>query len=460
MVKIPFTNIEIGRVKNRDVNRPDRADVLKQIQITQLMRVREDIERWRNAVNMAESKLAPDRTDLMRVYQDITLDAHLTSLLSTVRLKVLASAFYIETESGDIDKVLTERFRKSWFRDFVGFAVDADFYGSSLIQLGTIKNDVFTSSTLIPREYVIPERRAVKKDMRITQTNLLFFDEMPWNNWTVFVHVPGDLGLLAKAAPHVIWKKNVLGAWSEAAELFGMPVRLGKTDINNPKAYKNMVEMLKTMGSAAYGVFDSEDEIEYVEITKSDYYNVYDKLIERVNSELSKLILGQTMTADNGSSRSQAEVHERVLDDYISACKRHIGDIINDQLIPLMRVQGIFPNGNKFKWDDELKVNIDTKFKWTMELVKSNKYDIAADWIDQTFGIPVEDKPEPVIGEDGLPIPPGAPGSPAPNKGGPGAGSDTPDDEGDKGKKGAAGVKSAMPDAAELYNSLEDGHTH
>jgi phage gp29-like protein len=456
VIKIPFTNIKIGNVTDKDVNRPTGADILKKIQITQLTRVKEDVNRWRTALNQAESKLSPDRTDLVRVFQDITLDAHLTSLLNTVRLKVLASAFYIENESGDIDDVLTERFRKAWFRDLVSHAVDADFYGASLVQLGSIKDDVFTSSTLIPREYVIPERRAVKKNMRITQADLLFFDELPWSNWVIFIEKPGNLGLLTKAAPLVIWKKNVLGAWSEAAELFGMPVRMGKTDINNPKAYSNMVSMLENMGSAAYGVFDNDDELQYIEITKSDYFQVYDKLVERVNSELSKLILGQTMTSDNGSSRSQAEVHERVLDDYISGVKRTIGDVVNDQLLPLMRVHGIFPKGYRFKWDDELKVSLEVRFKWVVELLGTKQFEIAADWIEQTFGIPVEEKPEPVL-QPGLDGPPQPPGSPGGGSGGGGSqGSDTPNDQGDKTKK----IVSVMPGVCELYNEAAHSHAH
>ena len=45
-----------------------------------------------------------------------------------------------------------------------------------------------------------------------------------------------------------------------------------------------------------------ETEIEFVESGKGDAFNVYDKRIDRANSELSKLIIGQTMTIEDGSS--------------------------------------------------------------------------------------------------------------------------------------------------------------
>jgi len=60
--------------------------------------------------------------------------------------------------------------------------------------------------------------------------------------------------------------------------------------------------MLDQMGSNAFAVLDLEDTIEYIKDGQQDAYGVYDKLIERVNSEISKLILGSTMVMDDGSS--------------------------------------------------------------------------------------------------------------------------------------------------------------
>jgi hypothetical protein len=149
-------------------------------------------------------------------------------------------------------------------------------------------------------------------------------------------------------------------------------------------------------------------------------------------------------------------VHERVLDDYISGVKRTIGDVVNDQLLPLMRVHGIFPKGYRFKWDDELKVSLEVRFKWVVELLGTKQFEIAADWIEQTFGIPVEEKPEPVL-QPGLDGPPQPPGSPGGGSGGGGSqGSDTPNDQGDKTKK----IVSVMPGVRELYNEAAHSHAH
>lgn len=432
---------KVAQVTNKNVPRPEMADILKKIVETQLFRTREDIDNWRSSMSLAESKLNPDRTYLIRLYKDIVLDAHLSSLMSTIEFEVAASPFFIDDANGEVNEDLTKMFRKTWFLNFVKYIVEAEFYGYSLVQFEDIRNDVFSDACLVPREYVIPEKKAVKTNLMVTRDGLTYFDSRPYDLWTIFVERKDDLGILCKAAPYVIWKKNVLGAWSEAAELFGMPIRTGKTDINNPTAYSNMVKMLSQMGSASWGVFDNEDNIEFVEITKSDYYQVYDKLIERVNSELSKLILGQTMTSDNGSSRSQADVHKEILDGYVMALKRKITGIVNDKLFPIMAVHGIIPSGISFRYDDEEKASLEVKFKWAVELVKTGKFTVPADWFEQTFGLPVEEMEEP---EEIDPL----------------TGKEKPeDDEDDDENGGVSRVSSVMPSAAELYNEMKN-HSH
>jgi len=60
--------------------------------------------------------------------------------------------------------------------------------------------------------------------------------------------------------------------------------------------------MMERMGQAGYAVLPTGTEIQIVESAKSDAYNVYDKRVDRANSEISKLIIGQTMTIEDGSS--------------------------------------------------------------------------------------------------------------------------------------------------------------
>ena len=77
----------------------------------------------------------------------------------------------------------------------------------------------------------------------------------------------------------------------------------------NHYAEINKVEkMLADMGAAAWGLFPEGTEIDIKESSRGDAFNVYDRRIERANREMSKGILNQTMTIDDGGSL-QSQVH-------------------------------------------------------------------------------------------------------------------------------------------------------
>ena len=50
------------------------------------------------------------------------------------------------------------------------------------------------------------------------------------------------------------------------------------------------------MGKKSYAIFDKQTDVEIKENSKTDSFNVFDKKIERINKEISKGVVGQTMT--------------------------------------------------------------------------------------------------------------------------------------------------------------------
>lgn len=402
-LNIPFTkDYDITKIENVDKRQPPRSDVAVKIVKRQLVRQKQDVSKWRDATTVAErTEIAPDRKDLVAIYKDVAIDAHLHSLMQTVILKCLAANYWLVDDNGEIDEDETKKVQASWVREFITLTIDSKFWGHSLVQLGPIKDDAFTEVKLIPRENVIPDLHIVKKHVHITPNNSRqaqatteFIDyTLPiYRNWVVSIGKSDDLGLLHKATPLVLWKKNVLIAWAQYAELFGMPIRVLKTDIRDPEKLQNADNMLKNMGQAAYGVFDTEDILEFIETNNQDAFRVFRELINTSNSELSKLFLGQTMTTEDGSSRSQAEVHENILNDYISATKWFVRDTIQGKLLPIMETHGIIKPGLTFQWDNEEKVSMQEKLEMVVKL--SQFYKIPEDYINSTFKIPVEEIPE------------------------------------------------------------------
>jgi phage gp29-like protein len=262
------------------------------------------------------------------------------------------------------------------------------YWGFSLVQFHDLIKDEFSSIELIPRQFVKPEFHVVTK----TWTEITGNDYLaePYNKWCIGVGMPKDLGLLMKAAPLCIWKKNALGAWAEFQNIFGVPARIGKTNLKDAQTFQNMVDMLSNWGLSQYGVFGKDDMVELIESSNSDAYEVFDKMIERVNSEISKLILGQTSTISEKSFVGSAEVHERVLNNYAEKDEQFLESVHNYQLVPFLREFGLLGEGDRIECDDSEELSQEDHNKLVIELLKTGRYTIPPEYIEETLGIPVE----------------------------------------------------------------------
>lgn len=399
------------------------------------------INRWQAARMTAESEIMPNNTELIRIYKDLEIDAHLWALTQTLRLKVMANAFAVYNENDEIDQEATDLFTKKWFREIQVAVVDADLYGFSLVQLGDIVNGCFIESDVVPREYVVQQKGGVKKNLG-NANDLIDFNSGSFKNWLVPIGNTRNLGILDKAAPLVIKKKEVISAWSEAAELFGMPMRIGRTQIQDPEKRENMEDMLDKMGEAAWGVFDKEDEIELIQTSKTDFSNLYDSFIDRMNSELSKLVLLQTGTTDEKSFVGSAQVHQNILQDVIESYILKVEDVANETVLPICERHGLIKMGCYLKANNEQKLPPAEMLKIITELLKN--YNIPADWINETFDVPVEDKevPETLDPNNSNPT---DPKKPTPNP------EDNPDEDDNPLLDAKASASSVMKAMQELY---------
>jgi hypothetical protein len=380
------------KIQDVSVNMPKTADIRRNITVpTQLYRGATDIAIYKLAVTAAESLLSPQRRQIYTIYKNIELDAHLTAAVNQRKNLTLCKDFDVllnGEEIEDLEKIIKQK----WFRDFIDYSLDSLFYGHSLIQFDSVVNDAFKAVELVPREYVKPEFHIVTNTYAdLSGTDYL---EAPYNNWCIGVGKPKDLGLYLKAAPLVIWKKNALGAWSEFVEIFGSPIRIGKTNVRDEQTRANMESYLRNMAVASYGVFDTDDLIELVESNRSDAFQVFDMMIQRCNSEISKLILGQTGTLDEKAYVGSAEVQERVLKNVAYNDEFFIEGVLNYQLVPMMTRLGIFPEGVKITVKAEDDLSLIEQSKIDIELIKTGKFTFTPDYLEEKYGsevVPVND---------------------------------------------------------------------
>ena len=316
---------------------------------------RKDIASWRRAWQTALSVDNPRRLSLYDIYTDTLVDGHITGAIEQRKSKTLSRPFKLINGDGKEVPEASALFEREWFHDFLDLALDAIFWGHSLIELGEVIKDSegirFASSTLIPRKHVIPERGIILRDPTDDLSRGLPYREGDLARWLVEVGKPHDLGLLLKCAPYYISKKNMGAYWDTFGEIFGMPMRVANTTATNKADLDEIERIMASMGAASYGVFPEGTTISFEETSRGDAYNVYDRRLERCDKELSKIILNQTMTIDNGSSLSQSEVHLEIFENVCASDARRLSYIINDRLLPLMIASGFPLKGLTFEWD-------------------------------------------------------------------------------------------------------------
>lgn len=321
---------------------------------------RKDISSWRAAWQRAISVDNPRRLALLDLYTDALVDGHLSGAIEQRKSKTLSRPFKIVDSSGEEVEEASKLFEREWFHDFLDHALDATYFGHSLIELGDVVRDdqgiSFDKVTLIPRKHVIPEFGVVLREPTDDINKGISYRYGDFARWVIEVGKPHDLGLLLKCAPYYISKKNMGAFWDTFGEIFGMPMRVANTTATNKADLDEIERIMASMGAASYGVFPEGTTISFEETSRGDAYNVYDKRLQRCDREISKIILGQTMTIDDGSSLSQSEVHLEIFDKICAKDARRLAYIINDRLLPMMVASGFPVKGLRFEWDNTDKM--------------------------------------------------------------------------------------------------------
>ena len=359
----------------------------------QLLRFNQEISNWKLGIDCFEDVHSPTSVELIRVYNDMVIDSHLSACMELRKAKTLSKDFKVIDENGEEITEETEILNKLWFKDMLNMALDSKFYGHSLIQLGKRIGKSFENVELVKREYVYQQKKSVRQSPYANEPKFPY-NEGKFLAWLVEAGKSNDMGLLMKAAPLVIFKKTALSSWSQFTEMFGAPLRVGKTQVRDEALRDNMYNMLDQMGSNAFAVLDLEDTIEYIKDNQTDAYNVFDMLIQRVNGELSKLFLGSTMVIDDGSSRSQAEVHEASFNAIVKADAFFIQEWVNECIIPLLNKYHGFNITGKWVYDDTEQVSRKEQFEIDLAIINTGKYNIPADYLMETYGTPLEEVEE------------------------------------------------------------------
>lgn len=372
------------------------ADTQNIEKVTKLMVdvIRRQRRLWRKELNdwqasrFARYQAEVPKTYLMQeLYQDVMLDGHLTGITGNRTLRT-TNKDYIFTIDGIKDDALTELIKdKEWFENIIQWAHESTYYGYSLIWVKDFEKGNIKEVELIERGLVVPEHKVLLYDINADKG----IDYSTIKDILLYAQFYDNVGLLEKAAVYTILKRHSWGSWDEFEELFGIPIRIAKIASQSETVKNEVAGWLEEMGSAPYGVFPIGTEVDIKENSKTDSFNVFFQKIKALDAELSKLVLHQTMTTENGSSKAQGSVHENTLEEVIYADEKKELAFLNNRLVPAMRLLG-YKIPDKAKIAVEKTTDPNDQIKIDGVLLGAG-YVLTQDYIEETYGVEVESMP-------------------------------------------------------------------
>jgi len=382
--------------KTKSVERPNRL-VSRIIRSTNA-RSKKDIQQWRVALQQAENIATPKRTLLYNIYNEISLDAHLSAEIERRLNAVLSSQFELFDTEGSPLPEASALLRKKWLRKFIQYSWESILWGNSLIEIDSLTPEgLIADVRLINRWHVRPETGIVVVN-QADDKGIDYREDKKYAPWLFEVGDIDNLGLLNKCIPHVIFKRFAQSAYSEYCEVLGIPPRVLKTKSFDTEHLNRSEDMLANMSTNSYAVIGEDEEITFVNPGASDG-TIFTNLFRISSNEISKLIGGAIVGEDSQQgSRAKEQVSLELTKTTIDADKQMITGIINDYLLPRLIELG-YPFADatfEFNQEKNLKEELDNALRIAQQFEMDQE---GIDYMNKTFGVPVvKQKAQPSFG--------------------------------------------------------------
>jgi len=271
-------------------------------------------------------------------------DLHYASVLGTRKLAISGLSIRVEAASDDAEDVrradqLKEIVGSPEFGELQADLTDAMGKGYSVSEIMWDRS----GKTWNPSRFEPRDQRFFQFD-RDTGRELRLLDEAdPVNGialapYKFIIHLPRIRsgmpirgGLARLAAVGYMCKAWTWKDWMGFADIFGMPMRVGRY---GPGASKEDISTLMSavanLGSDAAAVIPDSMRIDFTQAANvTGAGDFFKGLAEWWDKQVSKAVVGQTMSTDDGSSQAQATIHNEVRLDLLQADAKAESNTLN-----------------------------------------------------------------------------------------------------------------------------------
>jgi phage gp29-like protein len=286
-------------------------------------------------------------TDFLTLAEEMEeRDGHYGSVLSTRKSAVCNVAPIVEAASEDaadqeIAEAVEALIETPTFIDAMEDMLDALGKGYSVVEIVWHTDaDRWTPVDFIwrdPRFFQFD--KTTRRSLRMRIDGMEEGPELAPGKWIGHVPkiksgIPIRQGLARLSAWAWLIKSYTLKDWLQFVDVFGMPLRLGRYHSQASEDDKRaLLRAVRSIAVDAAAIVPMGMEIEFIKVEGGRGESVFGALAEFVDAQMSKAVLGQTMTTDDGSSLAQAQIHNEVRLDIMKKDARQLSNTINRDLI-------------------------------------------------------------------------------------------------------------------------------
>ena len=289
------------------------------------------------------------RGDGAEILDTLMADDQVTSVTQTRKLGTLKKEFKWEagTKGGEKASPQAKKLRDNLVEDLEGVdlydllseILDAPYFGMAPIEIHwkPEKSRIRLANLrgLPHRWFGFSEENEPKF---ISRDNPWDGEELPYGKFVLARHFPTydnpyGLRLLSRCFWPVMFKKGGIRFWVKFIEKYAMPFLLGRYRQGAPA--EEQLELLTKLASMVQDAVAAVPEGSSVELLgsgdKKGSSDLYKQFHDAMDASISKVIMGQTLTADVGDKGSYAasKTHENVLEVYRESDQRLVKKTMN-----------------------------------------------------------------------------------------------------------------------------------
>lgn len=348
-----------------------------------------ELKDWKDALAMATNSERPKRLKLMDLYQGFMYDPQVKRCIEQRKLRVQQSRFNWVNESKEPDEAVNALFRTRWFYDWLGYAIESRFFGYSLIQWTEVSVDGIEKMTLWPRKMMLVE--AGKLTLKEGESDGPSYAEGGEAVYYMLIGSTTDLGALKDLGPIILMNKLAINGYDKFVERYGQPWREVNTPAEDNDREEQLLQVLKDMGEDFAIVTREGEKLNLIMPENgANSHQVFEDWAKRLNSSISKALLGQDGTMDNKDSSGtlgSLKVLQDVADDVHNDDRTFIEYLVNGELRESLTMLGYNLNGLTFAWDNSTELTTQEYINAVVQL--ASHFVIDHEEVRNKTGIPI-----------------------------------------------------------------------